>query len=77
MDIPLDKQPELFEQFNRLTPSYQGIYKGMGLGLFLVKQFIEDLNAKIQLSSTPGKGSSFICLIPLKIPVLAKEPFNP
>jgi two-component system aerobic respiration control sensor histidine kinase ArcB len=69
MGIPIDKKSELFAQFNRLTPSYQGVYKGTGLGLFLVKQFIEDLSAEIQVSSTPGKGSSFICLIPLKMPL--------
>ncbi|HEV2524141.1 MAG TPA: ATP-binding protein, partial [Gammaproteobacteria bacterium] len=69
MGIPIDKQPELFAQFNRLTPSYQGIYKGMGLGLFLVKQFVEDLKAEIHLSSTPEKGSSFTCMIPLKMPL--------
>jgi len=76
MGIAIDKQSELFLQFNRLTPSYQGVYKGTGLGLFLVKQFIEDLSAEIHLSSTLGKGSSFTCIIPLKMPLLAEEPFN-
>lgn len=69
MGVPIDKQSELFAQFNRLTPSYRGVYKGMGLGLFLAKQFIEDLGAEIHVSSTPEKGSSFTCLIPLKIPL--------
>ena len=50
--ISIDKQSELFVQFNQLMPSYQGIYKGMGLGLFLVKKSIEDLKAGIHVSST-------------------------
>lgn len=74
--IPIDEQSELFAQFNRLTPSYQGIYKGRGLGLYLVKQFIEDLSAEIQVSSISGKGSGFVCIIPLKIPLLAEEAVN-
>ena len=68
--IPLDKQSQLFVRFKRLMPSYEGIYKGMGLGLFIVKQFIEDINAEIELVSIEGKGSRFVCIIPLKIPLL-------
>ena len=37
--IPKDKFDEIFEHFSRLTSSYQGIYKGAGLGLYTVKQY--------------------------------------
>ncbi|CDZ78022.1 Aerobic respiration control sensor protein ArcB [Legionella massiliensis] len=64
--IPKEKQQEIYLQFRRLTPSYQGIYKGAGLGLSVIKQFIDELNGEIYVSSEPGKGSQFTCIIPLQ-----------
>lgn len=64
--IPKDKQQEIYLQFKRLTPSYQGIYKGAGLGLFVIKQFIDELGGEIYVSSEPDKGSCFTCLIRLQ-----------
>jgi PAS domain S-box-containing protein len=68
--IPKEKQQDIYIQFNRLTPSYQGIYKGAGLGLFVIKQFIEELEGEIYVESEPRKGTCFTCLIPLKEPLL-------
>ncbi|NSL19344.1 response regulator [Tatlockia micdadei] len=64
--IHKDRQQDIYVQFKRLTPSYQGIYKGAGLGLSVIKQFIDDLGAEIYLESEPRKGSIFTCLIPLQ-----------
>lgn len=57
-------------QFKRLTPSYQGIYKGAGLGLSVVKQFIDELGGEIYVDSEVRQGTTFTCLIPLKISLL-------
>lgn len=70
MGIPKEKQQEIYLQFKRLTPSYQGIYKGAGLGLYVVKQFIDELSGEIYVDSEPRKGTIFTCLIPLQIPLL-------
>lgn len=70
MGIPKDKQQEIYLQFKRLTPSYQGIYKGAGLGLFVVKQFIDELDGEIYVESELRKGTTFTCLIPLQEPLL-------
>lgn len=70
MGIPKDKQQEIYLQFKRLTPSYQGIYKGAGLGLYVVKQFIDELEGEIYVDSEPHKGTVFTCLIPLQEPLL-------
>lgn len=70
MGIPKEKQQDIYLQFKRLTPSYQGIYKGTGLGLYVVKQFIEELEGEIYVDSEPHKGSVFTCLIPLQLPLL-------
>lgn len=71
--IPKDKQEEIFTRFKRLTPSFQGIYKGAGLGLTIVKQFIDDLHGEIYIESEPEKGSTFTCLIPLQKALLQDD----
>jgi two-component system aerobic respiration control sensor histidine kinase ArcB len=70
IDIPKEKQQDIYVQFKRLTPSYQGIYKGAGLGLYIIKNFIDDLGGEMYVESEPGKGSRFTCLISLKEPLI-------
>ncbi|MES2142510.1 MAG: ATP-binding protein [Pseudomonadota bacterium] len=71
--IPLDKQHEVYTRFKRLMPSYQGIYPGTGLGLSVVKQFIDDLDGELHLKSKPEQGSTFTCLIPFQESLSTKE----
>ena len=61
----------IFEKFSRLTPSYQGIYTGKGLGLRIVKQFLDEVGGEIHVKSKIDNGSTFVVLIPYKIPLLA------
>lgn len=65
--IPKDKFSTIFEHFSRLSPSYQGLYKGAGLGLYTVQRYIEAMEADIKLESKVGEGSCFILTIPLAI----------
>lgn len=69
MGIPENKKEEIFERFKRLTPSYQGTYKGLGLGLSIVKQFVDDLDGEIYVESELQKGSVFTCIFPLSQPL--------
>ncbi|KTD35427.1 sensory histidine-kinase / response regulator [Legionella moravica] len=71
--IPKEKQQDIYLQFKRLTPSYQGIYKGAGLGLSVVKQFIDDVGGEIYVESEIRKGSRFTCILPLQEPLLDDE----
>lgn len=64
--IPKDKQQIIFSRFHRLDPAHKGIYKGSGLGLSIVKQFISEIDGEIYVESESGKGSIFTCIIPLK-----------
>ncbi len=64
--ISVENQPQLFMPFKRFTPSYQGAYKGSGLGLSTVKQFINDLQGEVHYDSNNITGAKFICLIPVK-----------
>jgi two-component system, OmpR family, aerobic respiration control sensor histidine kinase ArcB len=66
--IAKERLKQLCEKFNRLTPSNLGVYKGQGLGLKIVKQFVQEMGGKINVASAPGKGSTFYCFIPFKVP---------
>ncbi|WP_339049693.1 ATP-binding protein [Rickettsiella endosymbiont of Xylota segnis] len=68
--ITKDKQDEIFTQFTRLTPAYQGIYTGLGLGLSIVKQLIDDLGGEVYVESQLQQGSTFTCIIPFQVPLV-------
>lgn len=56
----------IFEPFKQAESSIHSKYGGTGLGLNIVKQIIESLNGKINVSSSLGKGSTFRFLLPYK-----------
>jgi signal transduction histidine kinase len=60
------KQQELYVRFKRFAPSYEGISKGFGLGLYVTKQFIDDLQGELYVESQVGVGSKFTAIIKLK-----------
>lgn len=62
--IPEEEQVHLFESFFRAS-NVIGIV-GTGLGLTIVKQFVELLNGTITYSSALNKGSEFSITLPLK-----------
>lgn len=68
--MPEDKLTAIFEKFIRLNPSNQGIYKGSGLGLFRVKQFVDALGGEIEVESQLGKGSTFYVTVPFDKPLV-------
>jgi signal transduction histidine kinase len=61
--IPEDEQVHLFESFFRAS-NVVGIV-GTGLGLTIVKQFVELLNGTITYTSALNKGSEFTITLPL------------
>jgi signal transduction histidine kinase len=67
--IPEDKQTLIYERFSKLTPSNQEQYKGLGTGLFMVKQMVSELNGELNLESCIGQGSTFTLLLPCKLPL--------
>ena len=70
--IPLHQQDAIFEKFTRVIPANKNLYKGHGLGLKAVKQFTEELEGEIELSSELNKGSIFICTLPFKLPLISE-----
>lgn len=61
--IPHDRISEVFEPFHQLDESTARRYKGVGLGLALVKQIINAHESTVEVDSLLGKGSTFsFCL---------------
>ena len=59
--IPKDHQERIFERFYRVDKSHSKEVGGTGLGLSIVKHAVQILHADLQLSSTPGEGTT-ICV---------------
>lgn len=66
--IPEEKKDLVYEKFSRINPSNQGVYKGSGLGLHIVKKFIDELDGDISLESQVNRGTTFKIFVPCKIP---------
>lgn len=64
--IPKDKLNFIFGEFTRLEPSHSGKYEGHGMGLFMVKNYLEKMGGEISVRSVRGVGSTFTVNISLK-----------
>ncbi|MCC6841290.1 MAG: PAS domain S-box protein [Flavobacteriales bacterium] len=62
--IPLEDQPHLFTPFFRAQNVLT--IQGTGLGLHLVKRYVDLMGGEITFTSTPGQGSAFYMRIPGK-----------
>jgi PAS domain S-box-containing protein len=63
--IPKAEQATIFEPFRQLNSSVTRDNRGVGLGLSITKQLVELMHGRIVVESEPGKGSSFIILLPI------------
>jgi two-component system, OmpR family, aerobic respiration control sensor histidine kinase ArcB len=64
--IPIEKQSTLYEKFNRLNPANRSTYEGLGLGLRIVKKYVDDIEGEINIESAPRQGTTFFVDIPFE-----------
>ena len=62
-----EQQQRLFEPF------FTTKEKGVGLGMSIVHRIIEVHGGTIEISSTPGSGTTFIIILPLTLPADSQE----
>lgn len=63
--ISPDEQKKIFDRFYRISGPNLNTFPGLGLGLFICKEVIENQGGVIGVVSTPGKGSTFYFELPV------------
>src|SRR3989344_185096 len=62
--IPVEEIPNLFSRFHRAANAVRQVPDGAGVGLYLVKKFIEGHGGKIEVFSELNKGTKFVISLP-------------
>jgi signal transduction histidine kinase len=63
--ISPDDVQRIFDPFYRVQALREGQIRGVGLGLYLVKQMVESVGGRVSVSSEVGKGSCFVLHFPV------------
>ena len=64
--ISAEQLQQLFQPFVQADNSTTRKYGGTGLGLSISQRFCEIMDGRIDVTSTPGSGSTFTCWLPAK-----------
>jgi signal transduction histidine kinase len=62
--IPEEALPNLFQRFYRTKTAVERGIAGTGLGLYMVKESVENYNGEIKVDSEIGKGTAFTVRLP-------------
>ena len=66
--IAADKLEHVFDEFSQADNSTTRDYGGTGLGLTITRSFCQMLGGDLNVSSQPGKGSTFTIRLPAALP---------
>jgi signal transduction histidine kinase len=64
--IPSEQLPFVFDKFRQVDSATTRNHCGVGLGLFIVKNFVELLGGSIEVTSQLGEGSVFTVRLPIR-----------
>lgn len=67
MGIPTEEQARIFEKFHRVRAAEDLGIPGTGLGLTVVAHIARAHDARVEVESTPSKGSTFLLHLPLEV----------
>ena len=62
--IPPEHLPHIFERFYRVPSTDSSDIRGLGLGLSFVAWIVKAHGGKINVTSTPGRGTRFEVTLP-------------
>lgn len=65
--IPEDKYQLIFQRFHQVDKTFTRNHEGSGIGLSLVKSFVEMHHGKVNVNSQLGKGSEFVIELPVRM----------
>jgi PAS domain S-box-containing protein len=63
--IPAEQLPRLFSKFFRASNAMQHRAEGTGLGLYIVKESVEQLGGTITVQSVENEGTTFVVRLPI------------
>ncbi|MGH7886696.1 MAG: ATP-binding protein, partial [Candidatus Binatia bacterium] len=63
--IPADKIGNIFGMFQQVDGSVTRGYGGVGLGLYIVKNYLDLMGGRIEVTSELGRGTTFVITLPL------------
>ncbi|HTM08985.1 MAG TPA: GAF domain-containing protein [Verrucomicrobiae bacterium] len=62
--IKPDNLDKIFDEFHQLEEAHTGQYSGVGLGLSIIKKYLELMLGDIRVESEPGVGTTFTFTLP-------------
>ncbi|EYE88524.1 hypothetical protein Q428_07550 [Fervidicella metallireducens AeB] len=71
--IPQDKIKTIFDRFIQVDKSLSRNHEGSGIGLALVKSFVQMHDGRVSVQSKYGQGSQFTIKIPIKLALYDSE----
>jgi PAS domain S-box-containing protein len=67
LGIPASERDRIFEKFYRLDPALSRGVGGSGLGLYITRQLVEQMDGRVSVTSGPEAGSTFTVELPRRL----------